>query len=428
MITSQSTRLQSAPPPQPPGDAGRDYTIRWGDTLSELAVRFGTSVEALARENGIADPDLIYAGANLEVPDGGGGGSNASAGDSAASGDPGIALAGSNGSTVGASDAQVMAALEAVPQSIRAANPQVSEHISRILTEARAQGLSNEQTAYVLATATHESNLGLHMEEFASGAAYEGRSDLGNTQPGDGVRFKGRGYVQITGRANYADWSQRLGVDLVGDPSLAEDPDIAARILVQGMKDGTFTGRGLDRYINDSGTDYVNARRIVNGDVAKNGARIAADASRYATALDSVPVTSGGSAGVPGSNLTLADVGQVGSDAPVWVRDSGVNLSGAGTEIESMFGPLVDAFKAEGIVQPPIITSANDSTHSSPRSLHFRDLAIDVRARHLSIAEGNAIEARLKEALGPAYFVDFETFSNNPSNNHFHIQYNGIPS
>lgn len=103
------------------------------------------------------------------------------------------------------------------------------------------------------------------MEEFASGRAYEGRRDLGNTQSGDGVRFKGRGYVQITGRRNYEDWSRRLGIDLVSNPELASRPDIASRILVEGMKEGTFTGVGLDRYINGQGTDFRNARRIVNG-------------------------------------------------------------------------------------------------------------------------------------------------------------------
>ena len=141
-----------------------------------------------------------------------------------------------------------------------------AQHFPYILAEARRQGVTNKaQLAYILATATHESGAGAHMEEFASGCAYEGRRSLGNCNPGDGMRYKGRGYVQLTGRRNYADWSRRLGVDLVGNPRAAENPEIAAKILVGGMMQGTFTGRGLGSYINGNQTDFVNARRVING-------------------------------------------------------------------------------------------------------------------------------------------------------------------
>jgi predicted chitinase len=140
------------------------------------------------------------------------------------------------------------------------------QHWPHIVAEANKQGIKNKaQLAYILATTVHESGAGAHMEEFASGSAYEGRRDLGNTQSGDGTRYKGRGYVQITGRNNYSDWSKRLGIDLVGNPNAAKDPATAAKILVGGMKMGTFTGKKLDDYINGSKTDFNGARRIVNG-------------------------------------------------------------------------------------------------------------------------------------------------------------------
>jgi len=73
-------------------------------------------------------------------------------------------------------------------------------------------------------------------EEFASGQEYEGRRDLGNTEPGDGPRYKGRGLLQLTGRANYRDYGQALGLDLVSNPSLAADPAVSLKIACEYWK------------------------------------------------------------------------------------------------------------------------------------------------------------------------------------------------
>jgi predicted chitinase len=81
-----------------------------------------------------------------------------------------------------------------------------------------------------LAQLAHESVELRYMEEIASGAAYEGRADLGNTQPGDGKRYKGRGPIQLTGRANYRRFGRLLGLDLEGQPKLAAVPEHGFRI------------------------------------------------------------------------------------------------------------------------------------------------------------------------------------------------------
>jgi len=148
-----------------------------------------------------------------------------------------------------------------------------------IYSEMKSAGLTTAQAAYVIATAQHESHFGrLMIEQNVRPSRYEGRSDLGNTQPGDGTKYIGRGYVQLTGRFQYQFWSDRLGINLINNPELAEDPDIAAKILVEGMKNGLFTGRKLSDHINENETDYTGARWVVNRqDRAADIASIAED-------------------------------------------------------------------------------------------------------------------------------------------------------
>lgn len=161
------------------------------------------------------------------------------------------------------------------------------EMLELLLDEGQKRGMPLKQLAYVLATAYHESGAFKYMREIwgptAAQKRYEGRKDLGNTVAGDGKKFMGRGFVQITGRRNYTDWGKRLGLDLLKEPQLAERPDIAARILFEGMLLGTFTGKKLSDYIEGTKADYEGARRIVNGTDKK--ALIAGYAKSFEEAL-----------------------------------------------------------------------------------------------------------------------------------------------
>jgi hypothetical protein len=153
------------------------------------------------------------------------------------------------------------------------------KNIPVVLNQCLADGIIDRaQLAYVFATAQHESHWGRFMLELSDGSQYEGRADLGNTRPGDGPRFKGRGFVQITGRLNYTKWARKLGIDLVSFPEKAAIPEVAAIIISRGMRDGSFTGLKLSDFIAGSRIDFVNARRIVNGlDRANDIAEIARD-------------------------------------------------------------------------------------------------------------------------------------------------------
>jgi putative chitinase len=89
--------------------------------------------------------------------------------------------------------------------------------------------VSAVRQAAFLAQVAHESAELLYTRELATGEEYEGRADLGNTQPGDGARFKGRGLLQITGRTNYETCGAALGLDLLTQPQLLETPTDACR-------------------------------------------------------------------------------------------------------------------------------------------------------------------------------------------------------
>lgn len=154
------------------------------------------------------------------------------------------------------------------------------------------EGLPLAHRAYILATAWHETgptSSDLHMTPrreiwgpTTAQKGYEGRKDLGNTEPGDGKRFAGRGYVQITGRHNYTKASAVVMRDLVNNPDLALDPDLAAKIMVNGMTQGWFTGKRISDF-----QSYVNMRRAVNG--TDKADLIAGYADKFEAALRAIP-------------------------------------------------------------------------------------------------------------------------------------------
>jgi peptidoglycan hydrolase-like protein with peptidoglycan-binding domain len=143
------------------------------------------------------------------------------------------------------------------------AQANVEQHWSGLQKALAECGLVDQaSTIAAVATIGTEVPAFLPINEYGGNAyftkSYEGRKDLGNTQPGDGARYHGRGFIQLTGRANYRAYGEKLAVPLEQNPDLALQPDVAARILARYFKDhgiGALAAQG----------DWQGVRRAVNG-------------------------------------------------------------------------------------------------------------------------------------------------------------------
>jgi|GEM_PF-3996328 len=145
---------------------------------------------------------------------------------------------------------------ELTPQISRTRRAQILPPLQEALQIAEITSKLRE--AHAMAQFLHESGGFLFKREIASGQAYEGRRDLGNTQPGDGRRYKGRGWIQITGRANYRKFGHLLNLSLEQQPELAETDENAARIAC-----AFWTAHNLNRFADLD--DILTITRRING-------------------------------------------------------------------------------------------------------------------------------------------------------------------
>lgn len=146
---------------------------------------------------------------------------------------------------------------------------------------AACSGLPLSWAAYAFATAFHETAFTMQpIKEYGGPRYFTKMYDIagdrptlakanGNVHPGDGAKFFGRGYVQLTWRSNYRRAGQRLGIDLESNPDLALKPEYAAKIMREGMTGGWFTGKSFGHCLPGAGSaakvDFIAARKIING-------------------------------------------------------------------------------------------------------------------------------------------------------------------
>jgi putative chitinase len=162
------------------------------------------------------------------------------------------------------------------------------------------EGAPLSHTAYALATSFHETASTMQpIKEYGGEKYFHRMYDVSGARPqlciangnncaGDGAKYFGRGYVQLTWKNNYKRAGDKCGVDLVARPDLALRPDIAATILRKGMDEGWFTGKRLADYLPSKGpatrTQFTAARRIING--TDRAAQIAEHAIKFQIALE----------------------------------------------------------------------------------------------------------------------------------------------
>lgn len=142
-----------------------------------------------------------------------------------------------------------------------------------IIKVGKQHGLLRNQLAYALATAEWETNKTFLpvKEGYWLKNAEEWRKKNLRYYP-----WYGRGFVQLTWEDNYKKAGKKLNKDLTTNPDKVMEPEISAQILIIGMKEGWFTGKKLSDYITLKTSDFVNARRIINGtDKAKEIAALA---------------------------------------------------------------------------------------------------------------------------------------------------------
>lgn len=177
------------------------YTVKPGDYLGGIALRYDMTLSEIQELNDINDPDTIYVGQVLIVFDNGVSNTTPENDDPVDTGGTGKYITESQLNRIGWSSSNLSQA--------------IIDDLNRCLEEYNITTLSRMR--HFISQCSHESGAGLWPKELASGVAYEYRSDLGNTQPGDGPKYKGGGYIQLTGRYNYTTFSNAIGDSLIID-------------------------------------------------------------------------------------------------------------------------------------------------------------------------------------------------------------------
>lgn len=277
-----------------------EYTVKSGDTLTKIARKHGTTNAVLLSSNPkIKDPSRIRVGQSLRIPDPivqpKTGGSSRPSSDRSVPGPAGL---------TDIITARFSEALQAIAEFFEDAAMKFDRKQFFVSYRAEFGKLKQQQVtgleqllafiesdadvqeirvvAYMLATVKHETADTFHPVTEYGAQSYFNRYDPvladtagrrerakahGNTVEGDGYKYRGRGYVQITWKNNYKTLGDLIGTNLVNEPDKAVEPEIAYKIMSLGMRDGLFTDKThkIGDYVGAEKSDYFNARQVING-------------------------------------------------------------------------------------------------------------------------------------------------------------------
>lgn len=249
-------------------------------------------------------------------------------------GSPGASSGNSNQCTSGVATGDTVDQAVNVIQSWGYAG--ASEHVPYLLAAAQKHGITDSaQLAYILSTVGTETSYRGPIEEdpqLCKGAWYAGVDST------TGHRYYGRGYVQVTHKENYQKIGKAIGIDLVNNPDLLLDPEIAAEAAVVGMRDGIFTGVGLDNYGKGDNFDFNGARWIIND--SDKAAAVGADADQIYQSISTTNPgdinTSGGTCPESSGSGSSANSAETGDYNPSIMRavqeNFGINTRWPGTD------------------------------------------------------------------------------------------------
>jgi phage protein D len=295
------------------------------------------------------------------------------------------------------------------------------KHELNIVRECLKQGVKDKgQIAYILGTARHETGYFRTMREDgdeAYFAQYNGREDLGNTQPGDGPRFFGRGYVQITGRRNAQRFTDLLKTDFINNPAKLESPNVAAYTLVHGMMNGIFTGEKLPSYVSGAKQDFINARTVVNG--YDEASLIAGYAKDYLGKVDGLIAKAGGAqpqtGGTPEKPKTSDKPDAPTASTPAIVQEAPPTETGEkGQEITITFG-----FDQNSAVEFTFIhTGTRHQMHLNATEFEGTCVRWALTRRIKNATYSNITLKTLAEQVGRSYGLTVECPENGPTFTH----------